>query len=122
MKILGVVYDYRGSMRQHCAERAKLANKRVNLLRMVGGRMWGASIGTLLRLYKSFVRPVLEYGYSATHNAPDASIEALQIVERRALRLVYHLHPRTSRSVVYQLYERSGNTKLSHRLIGMNNK
>ena len=35
---------------------------------------------------------------------------------------MYHLHPRTSRSVVYELFERSGNTELSQRLINMNNK
>ena len=122
MKILGVVYDRGGSLRQHCVERAKLASRRVNLLRMVGGRTWGANTKTLLRLYKSFVRPVLEYGYSAIHNAPATSIETLRLVERRALRHVYHLHPRTSRSVVYELFERSGNTELSRRLIDMHIK
>ncbi|GFW62339.1 putative RNA-directed DNA polymerase from transposon BS [Trichonephila clavipes] len=41
------------------------ARKRLNILRYISGRDWGADAGTLRNTYISIIRPILEYGRSS---------------------------------------------------------
>ena len=87
-KILGVTIGKTNGLFEHCKEKAALANQRVNLLKLVKGRSWGANRVTLLRLYKQLVRPILEYGAVAFTKKDTASIRQLELAEKRALRVV----------------------------------
>ena len=50
--------------KRHAEIAIKKARQRINLLKLLSGRptSWGCSAKTIMRLYKAFVRPVLEYG------------------------------------------------------------
>ena len=113
IKILGVKFDAACTMMKHCREKAVNANKRINLLRMIAGRGWGASAKTLLNLYKQFIRPVMEYGAVTTAGACKSAITQLEVTERRALRFALRPLPGISNSELYGL---AGITPLGERL------
>ena len=114
--ILGVTMDSwhsRQGLRlgTHVREAAAKAGRRTHLLRMVSGQGWGANQRTVLRLYKQYVRPVLEHGYVVT--AGTREVKVLELVERRALRIALR-RPRYSR--IEDLYRDAGFQPLAERL------
>ena len=112
--MLGVTFSaWKGAhnpMYIHVQNAAAKATQRTNLLRIICGRGWGANPRTVLRLYKQFIRPVLEFGHVATAGA---RVTPLELAERRALRIALR-RPRYTRIV--DLYDESGTQRLSDRL------
>ena len=96
LSLLGVTFDKRHSFIPHCRKKAAEGMRRVQLLRVVSGRNWGANRRTLLKLYKQFIRPVLDYGHVSTYMAAGSGLELLQRVQNSALRLALRAHRRTS--------------------------
>ena len=86
MSLLGVTFSKTMRLAKHCKSKASKAMQRVRLLRMVSGKRWGAKAHTLLKLYKQYIRPVLESGYVATSKACPASLMILQRIQNAALR------------------------------------
>ena len=120
MKILGVTFDRGVSMLTHCKEKAAIAHNRTGLLRLVAGRDWGANAQTLIRLYKTYIRPVLDYGYVTTHNASNAAISVLETAERKALRFATRTSKVTSNRLLYETALTFGIERLSDRLTDLN--
>ena len=92
----------------HCKQKKEKALGRINLLRRVRGTTWGADIPTLLHLYKTYIRPVLETCYVATATASKQAQKQLQVAECKALRValktVYTLgERRTTNDELYQM-------------------
>src|ERR1700759_4387686 len=89
MKLLGVTFTkthVKMSLTTHCRNKAKVASRKVRLLRVVSGRKWGANAKTLLKLYKQCIRPVLETGCVATCNTPMKNQQKSQTIQNSALR------------------------------------
>ncbi len=61
---------------------------RLNALRSVAGTDWGADRATLLTLYTTWIRPILEYGCQAFGTASDSHLRLLDRVQASALRVV----------------------------------
>jgi len=112
-KILGITYDWGLSLVKHCERKAATASKKTNLLRALRGRTWGANRRTMLKLYKQYIRPVLEYGCVITANGSKSAIASMELVERRALRIATGLPLRTCSK---ELYRVTGLTPLAERL------
>src|SRR2546426_3053473 len=91
LTLLGVTFDEQYSLKAHCAEKAKKAISRVNLLKRLSGQTWGANSRTLLMFYKQYVRPVLETGSVNTADAKKSHLAKLQRVQNSALRVALHL-------------------------------
>ena len=80
-KFLGVVLDRRLSMQQHAKHVKTKCSSRLNLLRCMTGTSFGADRATLLRLYKSLVLPIIEYGaviYAGGSKTALKTIDTLQ--------------------------------------------
>jgi hypothetical protein len=101
------------TFKEHCMAKAATANQRIALLKMISGKSWGANKATLLRLYKQFIRPVLEYGAVAFTTKDAASIMHLQLAERRALRVVLRVGKLTH---IKDLYDRTGLQPIDERI------
>src|SRR5277367_6032282 len=86
LSTFGVTFSKTMRLAKHCKSKASKAMQRVRLLRMVSGKRWGAKAHTLLKLYKQYIRPVLESGYVATSKACPASLMILQRIQNAALR------------------------------------
>ena len=94
-KILGVTLKSVGRghvTRSHATDATARAMQRINLLRRICGQGWGADQRTVLKLYKQYIRPVLEYGYVATAGT-QGPIQQLELTERRALRIALRQPP-----------------------------
>lgn len=58
------------------------------MLKRLTATKWGASQDVLITTYKSYVRPILEYGGEATITASNTTQEKLNVVQNNALRVI----------------------------------
>ena len=64
-KYLGLTFKQNGSYSKHVQNVAAKCRARLNVIRMLKGTSWGAGERSLLTVYRSLVRSVLEYGMEA---------------------------------------------------------
>ena len=76
--------------------------KRLNLLKTIRGKDWRASPETLLYTYKSYVRPILEYGAILFAHSDDKLQKKIQAIETEAIKIAYRLPPWTTNFWCYQ--------------------
>ena len=86
-KDLGIKFDSQLSFRQHVAECVSKANQRIGLIR----NFHNLDNHTFLLLYKSLIRPLLEYGTTVCYPLFKQDTQALEKVQRRATKLVVNL-------------------------------
>ena len=58
-----------------------------------------------MQLYKQYVRPVLEYGAIALLSAPKTTLEKIQLVQNKAIKIAYRLPWCTSTRKIHELEE-----------------
>ena len=61
-KLLGVTITKTMNYGQHIDIAIAKSNRRIHLLKLLSGTDWGCNPKTIMRIYKTYVRPVLEYG------------------------------------------------------------
>ena len=101
-KFLGITFDEKLSYKAHIDNIVTRSRKRLNLLKTVRGKDWGASPQTLLYTYKSYVRPILEYGSILFAYAEDNLLKKIQAVETEAIKIAFRLPPWTTNYWCYQ--------------------
>ena len=69
--------------------------KRLNLLKAIRGKDWGASPNTILYTYKVYIRPILEYGCVLFAYAKDELLKKIQAIETEAIKIAFRLPPWT---------------------------
>jgi len=122
-KLLGLTFTApRFKLLKHCKNLREKAESRIRLLRSIRGTQWGASVPTLLHLYKSFIRPVLETGYVATFHADKHALHHLVVAENKALRIALKQFytPGESRTTNAELYRLYGEPTILERLRHLN--
>ena len=62
VKFLGIIFDYKLSFKNHVDLVQKKCIRALNMVKFLRGTWWGADPRTLLLLYKSFVRSIIDYG------------------------------------------------------------
>ena len=87
VKFLGVCLDTRLNMNHHVQYVRTRALKRVPLLKCIAGRQCGADRTILLRLYKSLIRPILEYGCQVLDGPANKAVASLECVQNTCLRI-----------------------------------
>ena len=65
-KLLGILFDRRVSFNDHMKDLMAKVYMRLNLLKLLKGTNWGARPYTILKAYKCFICPFLEYGVLIT--------------------------------------------------------
>ena len=63
-KFHGVIFDNKLNFKAHINYVCQKCEKAMNLLKVVSKMDWGADRSVLMRLYRSFVRSRLEYGWA----------------------------------------------------------
>ena len=96
-KFLGLEIDERLTFSKHIDEKIKSAKVRLNLFQMLS--RGGVDNTTLIRLYKTYIRPLIEYGCLATLMAKDESIQKFQKVQNEFIRICLNL-PRYIRTTL----------------------
>ncbi|XP_072401167.1 uncharacterized protein [Diabrotica undecimpunctata] len=67
---------------------AEKATKRCRLLKRLTATKWGATQDVLVATYKTYVRPILEYGSDATITASTNTTSKLEVAQDTALRVI----------------------------------
>lgn len=87
MKLLGMILDNRLKFKDHIKYTKLRGNKALNILQILNNRNNGVSRQVLLRLYKSYVRPIIEYGAPVYNCAPKALLDSLEPIQNSAIRI-----------------------------------
>ena len=83
-KYLGVILDSKLTYRSHCTYVSEKCQKRMNLLRLLCGTTWGAAKSSLLTIYRTMIRPVIEYGFEAYLFSSKYVLETIQKLQNTA--------------------------------------
>ena len=96
-KILGVVFDPLHTFSHHAASISRRGAARLNMLRALADSVFGKDKECLLCTFKAFIRTLFDYCAAITYPiyAP-SSIERLQKVQNKALRLAVGCHTAAS--------------------------
>ncbi|GBM58430.1 hypothetical protein AVEN_63786-1 [Araneus ventricosus] len=87
-RYLGVTLENKLSWRRHADEKAEKGAIRLSLLKRLSGVTWGSSPETLATTYKTYARPVLDYGGELLSTASDCCGDKVDRVQNKALRLI----------------------------------
>ena len=88
VRILGVWLDTHLSMTQHIEKVIARVQPRIDILRYVSGKTWGADRATLLHLYTTWIRPIIEYCSPAYAAANPKLLRKLDQLQVQALKIV----------------------------------
>ena len=61
-KFLGVILDEHLKWDKHCNHILKKVVRAQRIITYLAGRWWGASLATLVNLYKGLIQPIIDYG------------------------------------------------------------
>jgi len=86
-KFLGIIFDSKLTWNDHVNYIVDKCKKRINLLRAVAGNKWGANKNTLLRIYRSVIRSVIDYGAIALDSMSECNKKRLDCIQTQALRI-----------------------------------
>ena len=92
-KFLGITFDQSLSFSDHIADIITRAKKRLNLLKALRGQTWDASPDTLLYSYRTYIRPILEYGCILFSHSSDILLRKIQSIETSAIKIAHRLPP-----------------------------
>ena len=87
VKFLGVILDTRLNLTKHVQYIKGKAAKRISLLKCLAGRGCGADRATLIRIYKSMIRPILDYSCQILDGPQNKIVESLEAVQNECLRI-----------------------------------
>ena len=87
-KYLGLTLDRRLTFNAHIENLKKRCSRRINVLKCIAGREWGADRRTLLRLYTSLIRPILEYNAFLFSDISQTLSLKLESIQNTSLRII----------------------------------
>ena len=67
------------------------------------GQTWGASPDTLLYSYRTYIRPILEYGCILFAYSHDSLLKKIQNIETEAIKLAHRIPPWATDTWCYNL-------------------
>jgi hypothetical protein len=88
-------------MHKHSDYLVTRTQKRLNLLKSIKGKNWGASSKTILNTYKALIRPIIEYVPFITLSTAKSNYNKLENIQRKAIRVAIPWPPHTSATTIY---------------------
>ena len=87
VKFLGVMFDSQLSFRNHIQYMESKCKRRLNLMQVISSQKWGADLKSLLTIYKTLIRPIIDYGSIAYDTAPNSLLQIVERIQNKALRI-----------------------------------
>lgn len=94
---LGVVFDSKNTFKNHIECLKLKVNKRMGQLKYITNKISGCDTKTLIRMYKSHIRPRMEYGSTIWCNAAKSSLESMESLQHKFLCWCLGISYRTAR-------------------------
>jgi ribonuclease HI len=102
IKFLGLTIDQQLTWTEHINSTISKAKSKINLLRSISGSRWGANKTTLLRIYKTIIRPKLEYGLEAMTSITKSARQKIEKIQNCCLRICTGAMKSTALDVLQQ--------------------
>ena len=87
IKFLGLTWDSKMSWEQHINSLKSRCSKDLNLLKSLTSYSWGADQETLIRLYRTIIRPKIDYGCIVYGSASSKLLRSVDVIVNEALRI-----------------------------------
>lgn len=87
VKFLGMIFDQALTWHDHIDYLIARCQKRINILKLLTGSKWGADKQTMVILYKTLIRPILDYGCGIYNSASLSLKNKLDVIQSQCLRL-----------------------------------
>jgi hypothetical protein len=71
--------------KKHADKTADKTKKKLNVLQRLAESKWGSSRAALNATYKTYIKPVLQYGCGALITATLATLNKLEVIQTQAL-------------------------------------
>ena len=98
-RFLGVTLDSQLRWSQHIADLENQANSTINVLRRIAGTKWGGTSASLLHVHCALIRQKIAYSAPVLHNISQTSLQRLQLLQARSLRVCLGVPQATSSSL-----------------------
>ena len=87
-KYLGITLDNRLTFNEHILDLRQRSSRRLNIIKCIAGRDWGADRRTLLNLYISLIRSSLDYCAFLYDTLSTKQTSSLESIQNNALRII----------------------------------
>ena len=101
-KFLGVTLDPHLTFGKYADLLKERASKRLNMMRCIKGKDWGASKKLLLTTYKVLIRPIIDYAPFIPLAMCESNYIKVERIQRAAARIITYWPPETSTSKIYE--------------------
>ena len=101
-KFLGLTLDPQLNFNQHLNNISTRSLRRINMLKSIKGKDWGASTKLILTTFKTLIRPILDYVPFATLLMNEQRQLKLERVQRAAIRAAIYWPPHTRAENIYE--------------------
>ena len=101
-KFLGITLDPHLSFKNHAKYLKERASKRLNMMRCIKGKDWGASQKLLLTCYKTLIRPFFDYAPFPIMTMKPAEKLYTERIQRAAARIITHWPIKTNTKIIYE--------------------
>jgi hypothetical protein len=88
---LGIIFDEFLCFNEHVKMLKARAIKRINILKIIRHKSWGLSQKTLKQVYMALIGSIFAYSFPILANASISNINKLQIIQNKAIRLIFRL-------------------------------
>ncbi|GFT69651.1 reverse transcriptase domain-containing protein, partial [Nephila pilipes] len=100
---LGFILDPEFTSNKHIDYLVLKSRKRLNILKYIVGKNWGADAATLRLTYLTLIRPILEYGFPIYCCACNSVLKKLEQIQLSAARIITDLkHSCPSNIVLFE--------------------
>ena len=100
-RFLGLTFDQQLTWKPHINNIIDKTKKKINLLRSITGQRWGANKATLLRIYRTLIRPKIEYGFELFFTASKTTLKQLVTLQNTCLRICTGAMKTTATDILY---------------------
>ena len=94
-RYLGVTFDTKLTYRNHVDTVVTKCSNQMNLMKLLTRTYWGAGKKSLLKIYRSLIRPVIEYGMPAYFFSTRTQQKKIETIQNQALRICCGAMPST---------------------------
>ena len=101
-KFLGVTLDPGLRFNKYAETIKERTSRRLNMLKRIKGKNWGASSHLIMISYKTLIRPIIDYIPFLTPLMADTNYLILEKIQRRAARSITYWPIKTRTSDIYE--------------------
>ena len=112
---LGIRFDNHLTFKNQIQYLKQTCNKRLNVIKILSHKSWKLSKKTLLQIYTTLIRSVIEYSAIIAPVINKTNFKHIQIIQNNALRTILHVK-KIEHLDIDELHKRAGIEKIDTRL------